>query len=667
MTPKNKTLVIPLALFVYGTYSFYQAIQPVLARSLKWRLVAVFFLSFALAWLAVHFLLSKNKTYFSHWQILRAQYRMAGIVLWLVGVFFYVFFFQYTRWGVVFGEPGLRLLLWFLLIEWGGLFLTDTMQWLDYRAILKSLLLSGTIFVLARAFSTVVDYPFWLGWSEGNRMWDFSLLFGRHLYNYPIDQSIRALIDPGRQLLWGLIFLLPNPTIVQVRFWNALMFTLPLLVFGWVLFHRVSKTRLWFLVGIWVFVFLYQGPIYSQLIVAASLVALAWRRPLWASFPLLVVAGYFAHISRWTWMFAPAMWILLLEFAGASPDEQNRVPTQAWKRSVLLTLGGLLGGVALPFLQDKAQGIGTEAVTAAEGVVRVSSQPLLWYRLWPNPTYGPGILPGLLLTIAPVILWLIVVRRFTWRLSALQRLLIWGEMLAFAVVGLIASTKIGGGSNLHNLDMFLIGLVFLVALAWESGGEKMLANLPQKLNWQHLLILAMVLQPIWQAPLQMSPLRYDKMTMLNFFPDQGRLPPSLPEEEYIPLALQIVNDAISNADGDILFMDHRQLLTFGYVPAVPLVPEYEKKMMMNEAMGGNAAYFSPYYRDLENRRFALIITEPLVVHYQTPGEDAFAEENNAWMYWVAEPTLCYYEPIATLERVHLQILVPRNKPACSHP
>jgi hypothetical protein len=246
-------------------------------------------------------------------------------------------------------------------------------------------------------------------------------------------------------------------------------------------------------------------------------------------------------------------------------------------------------------------------------------------------------------------------------------MLIWGEMLAFAVVGLIASTKIGGGSNLHNLDMFLIGLVFLVALAWESGGEAMLANLPQALNWQHLLILAMVLQPTWRAPLQMFPLRYDKMAVLSFFEDDSQLPPSLPEEEYIPQALQIVNDAIANANGEVLFMDHRQLLTFGYVPAVPLVPEYEKKMMMNEAMGGNAAYFAPYYRDLENRRFALIITEPLVVHYQTPGKDAFAEENNAWMYWVAEPTLCYYQPIATLERVQLQILAPRDAPVCQHP
>jgi hypothetical protein len=33
-------------------------------------------------------------------------------------------------------------------------------------------------------------------------------------------------------------------------------------------------------------------------------------------------------------------------------------------------------------------------------------------------------------------------------------------LLAFLVVGLIVSTKIGGGGDLHNLDMFLIGIFF---------------------------------------------------------------------------------------------------------------------------------------------------------------------------------------------------------------
>jgi len=34
-------------------------------------------------------------------------------------------------------------------------------------------------------------------------------------------------------------------------------------------------------------------------------------------------------------------------------------------------------------------------------------------------------------------------------------------------------------------------------------------------------------------------------------------------------------------------MDQRQLLTFGYVPKIPLVDDYEKKYMMDTAMTGD--------------------------------------------------------------------------------
>ena len=44
-----------------------------------------------------------------------------------------------------------------------------------------------------------------------------------------------------------------------------------------------------------------------------------------------------------------------------------------------------------------------------------------------------------------------------------------------------------------------------------------------------------------------------------------------------------------NFSGEVLFMDQRQLLTFGYITDVPLVPDYEKKVMMNEALSGNVS------------------------------------------------------------------------------
>ncbi len=650
---------------VFAFKVFYEFIQVALITgfSSKWQILTLM-VAFALVfWAATHMALPM--AWLRWWKASRHRFRWFLLGGWAVALAAYILIFQYTHWGIIFSSPWLRGWLWLVLVETGAILLTrDETRWLQFSAFLQMALISGAVFVLARAFSGVTDYPFWLSWSEGNRMWDFSLMFGRHLYNYPPDQPIPAMIDPGRQLLWGAIFLLPHPTIVQVRFWSAVVFTLPLLVFGWALFRRVSHTRLWWLAGIWVFVFLYQGPIYSPLIVSSIFVVLAWKRPLWLALPLVFVAGYFAQMTRWTWMFAPAIWIVMLEFAGVEADETGRLPRQAWIRAAALGGSGLLGGYVVPTLQKMLAATSQALVAPDEIAARATSQPLLWYRLLPNPTYPPGILQGLLLTIAPLVIWLIYLRKTGWNLNGWQRLLLWVAMTAFGVVGLVASTKIGGGSNLHNLDMFLVGMVLLAAVAWKAKGETLLRNLEGQAGWLQALMLILVLLPMWRAPLSMYPLRYDKASVLPYYPDGAVLPPSLPPKDNEKLALQIINDALQHVDGDVLFMDQRQLLTFGYVPAVPLIPEYEKKRMMDEAMGNDADYFASYYRDLENRRFALIITEPLEVRYQPPGEAGFAEENNAWVRWVATPTLCYYEPAITMKKVQVQILVPRPYSIC---
>jgi hypothetical protein len=108
-------------------------------------------------------------------------------------------------------------------------------------------------------------------------------------------------------------------------------------------------------------------------------------------------------------------------------------------------------------------------------------------------------------------------------------------------------------------------------------------------------------------------------------------------------------------------MDQRQLLTFGYIQNVKLVSEYEKKLMMDEALSSNTAYFQPFYKDLASHRFSLIISDRL----RTPIKDSdygFGEENNTWVKWVAKPVLCFYEEKDTLTDVGVEMLVPRQDP-----
>ena len=320
-------------------------------------------------------------------------------------------------------------------------------------------------------------------------------------------------------------------------------------------------------------------------------------------------------------------------------------------RALLLGLAGLLGGYILPVLLNSVQFLNgilpsTSFVLSSENIDSVvGRQPLLWERLWPNATYPSGVVPGLLLAAGPLIILLIYLGiRGTWKLNRWQCLAILGVQTAFLVVGLIASVKIGGGSNLHNLDMFLVGLVCLAALAWEAGGAEIVRYPKEHPRWIRLLVIIAVLHPATQEVFSAGLVTVKGVNQAS------------EAMEHILYDIEQVK-----GKGEVLFMDQRQLLTFGYVKGVPLVPEYEKKYMMDQALAANAAYFAGFYRDLAQHRFSLIIGEVMRTYLQGE-ESSSGSENNAWVKWVSTPVLCYYSPLDTYEDVNVQVLVPRSEP-----
>ena len=134
-----------------------------------------------------------------------------------------------------------------------------------------------------------------------------------------------------------------------------------------------------------------------------------------------------------------------------------------------------------------------------------------------------------------------------------------------------------------------------------------------------------------------------------------------PSEAVVDRSLKVIQAEIDKSvnNGEILFIDQRQLLTFDFISGVPLVPDYDKKLLIERALAKNEDYFAEFYKDLADKRFSLIITQPL----NTPRKgsvDQFGEENNAWVKWAADPLLCYYEVKQTLTDVNVQLLVPRS-------
>jgi hypothetical protein len=363
----------------------------------------------------------------------------------------------------------------------------------------------------------------------------------------------------------------------------------------------------------------------------------------------------------------------MLEFSGAKL-ENGRIQASTWSRAAILGLAGVIGGYFGPALVNWGRALlaGGEPATLGGGSVSVAAvtseisvQPLLWYRLFPNATYGVGILAALLIAVAPALALLFYISATKkWALNAWQKLGLVLPLLAFLAVGLIVSTKIGGGGDLHNLDMFLIGILFTAVIAWENGGRQWLGQIDNSPVWvKGVLVLLLAIPGIQPLSALRSFGSVDDAVWLVTLTDVSnqRFLEMLPPQNEVDDILGTIRQEVDarKSQGEILFLDQRQLLTFGYVKDVPLVPEYEKKILMNEAMSASASYFAPFYADLEAQRFSLIISEPL----RAPVKDSnyqFGEENNAWVEWVVEPVLCYYEEIARFRSAQIQLLVPRQ-------
>ena len=602
-----------------------------------------------------------------------------SLLRWIFAILILVFpvwFLQYTKWGIVFHGFFFRSLIWITVVFALAVLVSKGDTFLGWKEILAALALTAASFSIAVALQGVTDYPFSLGWSEGNRLWDYSTLFGKSIYNFPEDRSIYVLLDWGRLWVGGLPFLIKGLTIEMARLWVGLTMVIPYFLIGAAAFRTLYKNNCnWFFIILWIFLFLKQGPIHIPLVLAAALTVLVWGRNLWISIPVIIYAGYFAQSSRFTWLFAPGIWIGMLELAGASLRSGKLVASQ-WARAITLGVAGVLGGYLLPKLllllqssavdmADIGSRIANSGVNSALIANAVSDQPLLWYRLLPNSTYGSGILVGLLIAVAPLLIilfWLAITRK--WVLNIWQKLALIGSLLAFLIVGLIASTKIGGGGDLHNMDMFLIGLAFTAVIAWYNGGREAILNPNQLPVWMKIVVIASLVIPAIVPWRQMRSYHYAEqasaLVTLTDAPDEKSLD-LLPSDEKVNRALEKVQGEVAVAKdvGEVLFLDQRQLLTFGYITDVPLVPEYEKKVLMNEALSANAEYFQSFYEDLAARRFSLIVSERLF----TPIKDSsfeFGEENNAWVTWVANPILCFYEEKITVKEIGIQLLVPKN-------
>jgi hypothetical protein len=273
----------------------------------------------------------------------------------------------------------------------------------------------------------------------------------------------------------------------------------------------------------------------------------------------------------------------------------------------------------------------------------ISKQPLLLERLFPNSTFTLGILIGILFAVLPILLLIFFLSKQEFKNNIFQYVYTALMLIILFIIGCIASIKIGGGSNLHNFDMFLVTLALIFSTVINKIHFDQLHNKTYFSLFIILIILALVLPALFVFQNSQKLFLYDGEKVNSVIKD-------------------IENEIVKRKDrGEILFIDQRQLLTFGYIKNIPLVDDYEKKLLMDKSLSSDYKYFDKFYYDLYKKRFSLIINEnssPSLID----SEYSFSIENNLYSYRVLQPLLCFYEPIETYPDEGIQLLIPREKP-----
>lgn len=655
-------LILGASLLLAGL-AIYQLAVEINERHLliaSWRWTGLFLLAI-LGWIFLAALL--GLTWSSAWDRLVKQFDRFILGLSKLGAFNLVLFglnaavFSFLLlgpWGIFVKNVTLRIGLFWFSVLLGSVFLKAyRFQTSSGYLLIVSTLLLGFAYRLAVFIPDISMHPFTLAWSEASRYYYASLYLAKSIYGHSIQPTP---LHPSRYLMQVVPFFFQNLPIWFHRFWQVFLWIGMGILTVFLLGRRVRSAgslasgilgpdwlsleyQFRFILFIaWGFLFLFQGPVYYHLLVMPAL--LLWgfsiKKP-WRSWLLVLLASIWAGISRINWFSMPGMIAAVLFFLEAPmPALNNSSSLRGYGRYLLQPLGWIFIGALVAFLSQflffSWAGIDESALSSS------FTSDLLWYRLFPSPTFRLGILPAILIASAPLV-WIMI--KSMKGIHLLRRVGIWAILLVLFVGGVIVSTKIGGGSNLHNLDAYLV--ILLIGGSYAIFGAIKNDYLPQDNPpmISRVVVAALVLIPV----------------IFGIQAGGYNSRPSEKETQEVLAKLQSWIEGAVSEGGEVLFISERQLLTFNNIPGIPLVDKFEKVYFMEMVMAGNQAYLNEYYDDIDQQRYALIITDPMKDILKGK-EYSFGEENDVWVKRVVRPTLDHYRQRELFKGFGIEVLEP---------
>jgi hypothetical protein len=517
---------------------------------------------------------------------------------------------------------------------WGIKFLRRETPW--WIALIAIVLCQSTVHLLLVYWPRVTDYPFAMGWSETSRFYFPSLFLSEKIYGREYPWPI---LHPTLHLLLAPPYLFDAPLWFH-RFWQVAIRYLLVGAVVPALIARLSiqgRATRW-LVGLWMFLFLFMGPVYFHLAIPVILLLLGFSREddrrTWI---VVVLASIWCGWSRLNWYPMPGM-IAAVLYLMEVPYRGKNIWSYLLKPALWFIAGTLIAYlsqqmyIALSGIPDN--GIFYTSLTS----------DLLWYRLWPNASYFLGILPGAVLASLPVWITMYVViraRKRDWH--PLRLVLIFAALLLLFLGGLVVSLKIGGGANLHNMDAYfsLLLIVFAYFVFARYRPETGEVAQPVPLHW--LLIVGLIVMPAW--------------SYLQF--NIGFRAGDTPRTRDVLTQLQERINMVNTQGGEILFITQRHLISMHMLDNVILIPEYEREDLMEIAMANNVEHIKIFREDMEEQRFALIVVDPLNYNILSR-QRSFAEENNVWVTRIMKHILCNYREEVAFPADEIALYVPQE-------
>jgi hypothetical protein len=567
------------------------------------------------------------------------MFRWAGSPLLLAALVVFPLLMFLPYYGELLGKMGwLRLFLFWLfgLLAMQALKLAfPALRWTV--AFLATMLLHAVICRIVLYLPDISSYPFAMGWSETSRFYWPALFVSKAVFGQNLAWPI---LHPSLHLMLVPPYLVNAPLWFH-RFWQvALRFVLVGLIAPALLSRlKIQRRPLRWLAGAWIFLYLFTLPLYLHLAVPVFIMLWGFsarderRTWLW-----LVIASIWAGLSRVNWYPVPGMLAAVLYFLEVPQEKRS------WRYLIKPALWCAAGtGIAFVTMQVY---IAFSGISNQADFYTSLSSPKLWDRLWPNASYALGVLPAALIFSAP--LWIVLFigwrrQRVEWGWPRIVLLL--GALAVLFFGGLLVSVKIGGGSDIHNMDGYAVVLLIIFSSLFfgRHACETEQPGMIRQPEWHWGIFVLLVLVPAWFAV---------RSSATGFWQyDAAKSGATL-------AALQQEVDQVNTQGGQILFVTQRHLISMRILKGVKLVPEYEREELMEMAMAQNQSYLQDFRNDLEKHRFAAIVVDPLHINLVAE-QDAMGPENNAWNRFVARRILCNYTQAAIFPDDHIAIYVPQ--------